>query len=1187
MKTMGTAMAFMTILALPALIFSFYGSRTPEISQDDLGLYLFTLGNVGYDKDSGTYASDSMCTSKSPAITNGTCIHIGSFLELDAYYGANILAASEFAQVCVFLIFVYILDVKRKTLMKENENEETTIRDYSVMVTGLPTDCHPENILAHFHSLYKLDEKDWQNRVRVAGAKPMQNLEHAQQEMYRNTWVADIVVHKKIGKYIRAFKHKGHIMESLHRARAKMKMYAPNTPHASGPNPKLYGNAEDEMMEVGTAIDKMSGTVFEKNFKLLDDYFPTDHDNEHHVHEPKLLEKVDAQVVCAFVTFNYCESAARAVEDYAYYNSFPRNLIFPNELRLRGHVLNVTQPSEPDELVWENLEVGFGERMIHKSYTSLIALVFTIAIFIVVVQAAIFKMALASQIPDLSLCNTYIPEMYSRNHTFTVSGASAVFTRAQDVVPDQASALDNSCAAVIGQVDSSRKVFYAMFTEGEDWTKPVGSYSLDSCYTETAGVYSLQQCPRLGNYTYCPCFDVSSKELCFSKDCTEAEEANGKASSDACVTWTAGQMGSCKCVSELTEMIRELSPSEVLNEISALSGSVCADFFEAYAAASGLTYGISVATVVVNVSLKAILRVFSTWEMHTSIGSEQASYLLKVFIACYFCSTFVALIAYGRIDDLPEIVKASYIFQGPYDDFTADWYSEVGSFLIFSFVLTGFVEISRAYFEYYIVYPLSRWYHFPAVEQQRSHHFPMQKDLNKLLVGPVFEPTMNLGIMIALLFMGMTVAPGIPLFMPLTAILYYLTFRKDKLLVLRFHEKPVHAGDATMKVVISILPWACVIRLCFAIWMLGNEDLLETTEYDVSDAGADNAAGRDTSSFSSTNARDNILQYIPEQNFPLLVTAVTRAMRPNCLPLFCLLIIIICFKILHLFWKVLPIYWLYKFFKIVNHCLCKKKTKIHAVDVDHVEIGNSTEADLQDTSPFITGWDLHNLNHHLRQEQAPFSEPYYSYCYDKDDPPNVRSCPGCGKGPILDSDWLSEQEYKEGWVTRTKFNGRYLVKEKLWNRTTTHSGIIRRKNEPKRTYEIMDENGCSSYELDRVPAYKLAMTALEEGMILAAEDGSHSEEIVNQVKAKNRSILDGYRSQKVASKIEKSEMEDWEVDDDDMNAAYKRVVAKKEAKKSAELNEAIGDSYLSHHDDGEESEDDDDGGADLGGFDFL
>ena len=79
-------------------------------------------------------------------------------------------------------------------------------------------------------------------------------------------------------------------MDSLHRARAKMKMYAVDTPHDHGPNPKKFEQAEQEMIEIGMHIDKMSGHVFEKNFKLLDNYLPTDHDHEHHVHEPKLLE---------------------------------------------------------------------------------------------------------------------------------------------------------------------------------------------------------------------------------------------------------------------------------------------------------------------------------------------------------------------------------------------------------------------------------------------------------------------------------------------------------------------------------------------------------------------------------------------------------------------------------------------------------------------------------------------------------------------------------------------------------------------------------------------------------------------------------------------------------------------------------------------------------------------------------
>ena len=139
-----------------------------------------------------------------------------------------------------------------------------------------------------------------------------------------------------------------------------------------------------------------------------------------------------------------------------------------------------------------------------------------------------------------------------------------------------------------------------------------------------------------------------------------------------------------------------------------------------------------------------------------------------------------------------------------------------------------------------------------------------------------------------------------------------------------------------------------------------------------------------------------------------------------------------------------------------------------------------------------------------------------------------------------------------------------------------------------RTYEIMDEGGCSSYELDQVPAYKLAMQALEEGMILAADEGTHDAALVEKVKAKNRGVLDGYKTQKVSRKVEKAQREDWEVDEDEMNKDYQRMVARKEKKASAELNEAVGSSYLSHHvddDSGGSEEEGDEGGG--GGFDFL
>lgn len=47
----------------------------------------------------------------------------------------------------------------------------------------------------------------------------------------------------------------------------------------------------------------------------------------------------------------------RCVDDYRFYNTFPFSLFMPSQLKFRGHHIKVTHAPEPDEIVWENLEV--------------------------------------------------------------------------------------------------------------------------------------------------------------------------------------------------------------------------------------------------------------------------------------------------------------------------------------------------------------------------------------------------------------------------------------------------------------------------------------------------------------------------------------------------------------------------------------------------------------------------------------------------------------------------------------------------------------------------------------------------------------------------------------------------------------------------------------------------------------
>ena len=107
-KTMSYAFLCMTILSFPALIMAYYGTRIPLSDRDALGLYQFSVGNIGYDENSITFHNDSMCTttaiassvnsSISSISSNMTCIHImGQEFTLEET--STVLGLMEFLQV--------------------------------------------------------------------------------------------------------------------------------------------------------------------------------------------------------------------------------------------------------------------------------------------------------------------------------------------------------------------------------------------------------------------------------------------------------------------------------------------------------------------------------------------------------------------------------------------------------------------------------------------------------------------------------------------------------------------------------------------------------------------------------------------------------------------------------------------------------------------------------------------------------------------------------------------------------------------------------------------------------------------------------------------------------------------------------------------------------------------------------
>jgi hypothetical protein len=103
-KSASICMLLLSILSIPSIIFSYFGERIPISNRDAIGFSQFTIGNIGYDRSSLTYSSDSTCKNQ-PSSYTGRCItFFGS--EMKFADAETVLSTFEFLQIVVYLLFI-------------------------------------------------------------------------------------------------------------------------------------------------------------------------------------------------------------------------------------------------------------------------------------------------------------------------------------------------------------------------------------------------------------------------------------------------------------------------------------------------------------------------------------------------------------------------------------------------------------------------------------------------------------------------------------------------------------------------------------------------------------------------------------------------------------------------------------------------------------------------------------------------------------------------------------------------------------------------------------------------------------------------------------------------------------------------------------------------------------------------
>jgi hypothetical protein len=825
-----------------------------------------------------------------------------------------------------------------------------------------------------------------------------------------------------------------------------------DTPHRKGPNPIKYKKTEQEMISAQADLEMISETVLQEKLNL----------------DENSVEDIMAESVCAFVTFQYCESMARCIEDYESYSKFPWNLCLPDRLKFRGQVITVKRAPEPDEIVWENLEVSRYEKKMRRLRTSIITFILILISFIMILQSSFYKNKFASEQPPLNICND-LPRMFSGNFNYTDDEYNQMeYIRPIDSTERER--LDEECQLVVPDSLYARYAFKV-----DEKYRYIGNVSISSC--------SSNICPIYQEWDNCPCVSTSDNSGdCKTYQCSSSDPVVQVKCKEGIDEFPSSTIGGCYCAQNLFQLLKNGGVMGAINAIENglfTSSDPCYSFMVNYLQGSLLTYAAVFVTVLVNMFIVVAVEYLSRAEAHSSIDRQKGSFIYKLFIAMFCNVALVVLLAYGRFENLPEFFSETHILDGPFDDFDFGWYGAVGTYFITTFIAQAVSPIATGLIDAFIMKPYKRWSTRKGVVDVTGHSIVMQAELNELQVGPVFDYTKNKSYLLMLLFLAMSFGTGLPILLPFSCITFTLYFVVDRYLICSYYQKPPHVGVSTMKIALGALYYAGIIRLLFGIWMFSNPDIL--VSFDSAEIYSANVSSN-TDSVSSYPGGDTRVG--------------SRFNRSNVTPLVVLLIIAIFVKFARFIISMIPIFSLLKcFFSFFSDLFPDHK---------HFDL---------DSDGFINGWTIQKLNDPLRQEIAPFSGPYYKYLKDKTEPDH-----GCFYRCLVNDDTkFTKQEVKEGW--KAMHDGNYISKVKVWRKQTKIRGVIKDKNSKKSTYEVIDDHGCYSYHLVKIPAYKMIMEALQQG--LKAVKGYQSEKVNRNNKYNN--IPNFYSDSKIVPSQQKYE----------------------------------------------------------------
>ena len=270
-----------------------------------------------------------------------------------------------------------------------------------------------------------------------------------------------------------------------------------------------------------------------------------------------------------------------------------------------------------------------------------------------------------------------------------------------------------------------------------------------------------------------------------------------------------------------------------------------------------ITNGVTVFIVVINLILKMITIELIHWIGYDTYSELMTKITNGVFLALFFNTGILLLLVYANLSEVSlGLFGLAKIFQGPYPDYTSDWYKIVGGTLVSTMLLNAFMP---PVYEFQAI--AMQWF-FQRMDQGWERDAEERKYKTKqtqiygyldLYTGPDYIVHYKYSSILNIIYVTMMYGLGMPVLFPIAIISFFIFWATERYQIAYTYQLPPAMDDKMTQNAMTLLSYTPILFLLNGFWMLGNRQIFENVVNEIADATSVMVTGHDYTTLTNVN----------------------------------------------------------------------------------------------------------------------------------------------------------------------------------------------------------------------------------------------------------------------------------------------------------------------------------------------